>query len=288
MNPFSIVHRMTAFRMRTEDAAAQRCSASKKDCPMRVFFAAVVLLLAAFLGTAVSADISCTFAQGRSEVQEAAPPYWKMYYHFAPPTDAFIAELAAAQSLPYTQGKEGDARFYADDGRPIYPSNDGAVGATLTVVLPPGEVLTRYGAPTGRYTSSAVTTFEQRALPRTTRESDFRIYDRAAGDCGRRKGGRRAVVLAYGRRHSVQAAPSDLRADGDGAADAEGAEDARARLGGAADAGGRGCRSATCRRFPRGIICCGAMEHRKADASPCLAHCHRAGFMYTWTCRALS
>lgn len=176
MNSFSIVHRMTAFRACAKASVAQQFPALKGCRLMRVFMVAVFVLLTALLGTAASADISCTFAQGRSEVQEAAPPYWKMYYHFAPPTDAFIAELAAAQSLPYTQGKEGDARFYADDGRPIYPSNDGAVGATLTVVLPPGEVLTRYGAPTGRYTSSAVTTFEQRALPRTTRESDFHIY----------------------------------------------------------------------------------------------------------------
>ena len=99
-----------------------------------------------------------------------------MYYNFAPPTDAFIAELAAEQGVAYTPGKKGEARFYADDGRPIYPSNDGAVGLIVTVTLPSGDVLTRYGKPTGRYVSPDGTTFEQRALPSTTNEGDFHVY----------------------------------------------------------------------------------------------------------------
>ena len=104
------------------------------------------------------------------------PPYWKMYYNFAPPTDEFIAELAAEQGVAYTPGKKGEARFYADDGRPIYPTNDGAVGVIVTVTLPSGDVLTRYGKPTGRYVSPDGMTFEQRALPSTTNEGDFHVY----------------------------------------------------------------------------------------------------------------
>ena len=37
-------------------------------------------------------------------------------------------------------------------------------------------MLTRYGAPTGRYVSPDATSFEQRALPSTTREGDFHVY----------------------------------------------------------------------------------------------------------------
>ncbi len=108
--------------------------------------------------------------------EQKQPAFWQMYYNFAPPTDEFIAELAAEQGVAYTMGKEGEARFYADDGRPIYPTNDGAVGVIVTVTLPSGDVLTRYGKPTGRYVSPDGMTFEQRALPSTTSEGDFHVY----------------------------------------------------------------------------------------------------------------
>ena len=108
--------------------------------------------------------------------EQKQPAFWQMYYNFAPPTDEFIAELATEQGVAYTMGKEGEARFYADDGRPIYPGNDGAVGLIVTVTLPSGDVLTRYGKPTGRYVSPDGMTFEQRALPSTTSEGDFHVY----------------------------------------------------------------------------------------------------------------
>ena len=180
MSHFSIAHRMTAFWACAKASIAQRFSALKGCRPMCVSMVTVFFFLAGTLGTVPSATIAlgtqCAAAQAKSEMQETAPAYWQMYYNFAPPTDAFIAALAAEQSLPYTQGKEGEARFYADDGRPIYPSNDGAVGCILTVTLPQGAVLTRYGAPTGRYVSPDATSFEQRALPSTTREGDFHVY----------------------------------------------------------------------------------------------------------------
>lgn len=99
-----------------------------------------------------------------------------MYYNFAPPTDEFIAELAAEQGVAYTLGKGGEARFYADDGRPIYPTNDGAVGVIVTITLPAGDVLTRYGRPMRRYVSPDGMTFDERALPSSTSEGDFHIY----------------------------------------------------------------------------------------------------------------
>ena len=146
--------------------------------PIRII-AAALFALSALLGAPSAQDASLaigTPAAAAQEVQTDTPRYWQMYYNFAPPTDAFIAGLAAEQGVAYTPGKKGEARFYADDGRPIYPSNDGAVGLIVTVTLPSGDVLTRYGKPTGRYVSPDGMTFEQRALPSTTNEGDFHVY----------------------------------------------------------------------------------------------------------------
>ena len=146
--------------------------------PIRVI-AAAFFLLTAMLGTPIRpADAPLAIGTPAAAAQEVQtePRYWQMYYNFAPPTDAFIAELAAEQGLAYTPGKKGEARFYADDGRPIYPSNDGAVGVIVTITLPSGDVLTRYGSPGGRYVSPDGMTFEQRALPSTTNEGDFHVY----------------------------------------------------------------------------------------------------------------
>ncbi|GAA0214369.1 TNT domain-containing protein [Selenomonas dianae] len=145
--------------------------------PMRLI-AAALFALSALLGTPSVQDESLAIGTPAAAAQEpqTEPRYWQMYYNFAPPTDAFIAELAAEQGVAYTPGKKGEARFYADDGRPIYPSNDGAVGVIVTVTLPAGDVLTRYGNPNGRYVSPDGMTFEQRALPSTTREGDFHVY----------------------------------------------------------------------------------------------------------------
>ena len=117
-------------------------------------------------------------AQPRTPANTEEPSeHEQMRRNFLAPSDAFLAELAAEQSLPYTIGKEGTSRFYADNGRPIYPANDGAVGHIATITLRAGSViLTRYGAATGRYVSPAGTPFEQRALPTTTDESDFHTY----------------------------------------------------------------------------------------------------------------
>ena len=115
--------------------------------PSRIV-AAAFFLVTAILGLSTAPmGAPLTIGQIASAAQTAAkeqtaPAYWKMYYNFAPPTDEFIAELAREQGLSYTPGKKGEARFYADDGRPIYPSNDGAVGLIVTVTLPTGDVLT--------------------------------------------------------------------------------------------------------------------------------------------------
>ena len=46
----------------------------------------------------------------------------------------------------------------------------------VTITLPSGDVLTRYGKPTGRYVSPDGMTFDERALPSTTNEGDFHVY----------------------------------------------------------------------------------------------------------------
>ena len=145
--------------------------------PIRII-AAALFALSALLGAPNAQDAPLSIGTTAAAAQEVQtePHYWQMYYNFAPPTDEFIAGLAAEQGVAYTPGKKGEARFYADDGRPIYPSNDGAVGLIVTVTLPAGDVLTRYGAPTGRYVSPDGMTFEQRALPSTTSEGDFHVY----------------------------------------------------------------------------------------------------------------
>ena len=145
--------------------------------PIRII-AAALFALSALLATPTISDAPHAIGTPAAAAQEVQtePHYWQMYYNYAPPTDEFIAGLAAEQGVAYTPGKKGEARFYADDGRPIYPSNDGAVGLIVTVTLPAGDVLTRYGAPTGRYVSPDGMTFEQRALPSTTSEGDFHVY----------------------------------------------------------------------------------------------------------------
>ena len=52
-----------------------------------------------------------------------------------PPTDTFIASLAQKYGMPYTKGKKGEDWFYSDEGKPIYPPNDGAVGTPKTIIL---------------------------------------------------------------------------------------------------------------------------------------------------------
>ena len=129
--------------------------------PMRLI-AAALFALSALLGAPSVSDAPLAIgvpAAAAAQEGQTAPRYWQMYYNFAPPTDEFIAELAAAQGVPYTPGRTGEARFYADDGRPIYPSNDGAVGVIVTVTLPAGDVLTvrrrdATSPPTARRSSS--------------------------------------------------------------------------------------------------------------------------------------
>lgn len=100
-----------------------------------------------------------------------------MERNLAAPTDEFIKSLAEKQNLSYTVGKEGVERFYADDGTPIYPPNDGAVGDISKMILAADrEILTRYGSEFGRYVSPGDIAFTARALPRSTDQKNFHRY----------------------------------------------------------------------------------------------------------------
>ena len=89
------------------------------------------------------------------------------------PTDTFIASLAQKHGMPYTKGKKGEERFYSDDGRPIYPPNDGAVGTPKTITLKAGTIIDRYGWPNGSYASPKGVSYENRALSRTTTQAYY-------------------------------------------------------------------------------------------------------------------
>ena len=94
-----------------------------------------------------------------------------------PPTDTFIASLAQKYGMPYTKGKKGEDRFYSDEGEPIYPPNDGAVGTPEIVTLKAGSVIVdRYGKYTGRYVSPKETLCENRALSRRTKKEEYHVY----------------------------------------------------------------------------------------------------------------
>lgn len=105
------------------------------------------------------------------------PKFAKMRINLVAPTDEFIYQLAIEQGKPYTKGKVGEERFYADNGRPIYPPNNGGIGTPEKITLKSGEIIySRYGKPTGSYVSPKDTSFEERAMPRTANTNDLHYY----------------------------------------------------------------------------------------------------------------
>ena len=95
-----------------------------------------------------------------------------MAENLVPPTDEFIESIAKMYGMTYTKGKKGEDRFYADDGRPIYQPNNGAVGKEEKVILPKGTVISRYGGNAGKYAAPEGTVMEARALSKQTREQN--------------------------------------------------------------------------------------------------------------------
>lgn len=95
-----------------------------------------------------------------------------MAENLVPPTDEFIESIAKKYGMTYTKGKKGEDRFYSDDGKPIYPPNNGAIGKEEKTLLPKGTVISRYGPNRGVFVSPAKTSLEERALPKNTREKN--------------------------------------------------------------------------------------------------------------------
>ena len=73
---------------------------------------------------------------------------------------------------PILRARRGEERFYSDDGRPIYPPNNGAVDKEEKTLLPKGTVISRYGGNAGKYASPEGTAMEARALSKQTREQN--------------------------------------------------------------------------------------------------------------------
>ena len=125
-------------------------------------------------GVAVKGDL--TYEQWE-DTYVANPKFAKMCMNLVAPTDEFIYQLAIEQGKPYTKGKVGEERFYADNGRPIYPPNNGGIGTPEKITLKSGEIIySRYGKPTGSYVSPKDTSFEERAMPRTANTNDLHYY----------------------------------------------------------------------------------------------------------------
>ena len=92
-----------------------------------------------------------------------------MAENLVPPTDEFIESIAKKYGMTYTKGKKGEDRFYSDDGKPIYPPNNGAIGKEEKTTLPKGTVVSRYGSNRGKYTSPDGTSLGERSLDKKTR-----------------------------------------------------------------------------------------------------------------------
>lgn len=146
-------------------------------------FLAAILIAANLLISSTAPMAACAAVVGEGTATTAVSQQVRqMEQNLLPPTDAYLQQLAEEQNLPYTAGKDGDERFYADNGTPIYPPNDGAVGEIRYVILPAGsEILTRYGGELGYYVSPEGISFTARALPRTTNMQNFHRY-RITGD----------------------------------------------------------------------------------------------------------
>lgn len=76
----------------------------------------------------------------------------------------------------YAYEQIGADRFYATNGVPIYPPNDGAVGMAENVIVESGTILSRYGYYKGKFFDHETDAFEQRALPRTTNRNQYHRY----------------------------------------------------------------------------------------------------------------
>jgi SPP1 gp7 family putative phage head morphogenesis protein len=100
----------------------------------------------------------------------------RMEYNLAPPTDEFIKSIAEKYKKAYTIGKKGVDRFYDDDGKPIYPLNNGGIGKAKRNTLKIGTFIDRYGYNGGKYVSPRGIEFTKRALSRKTDMENYHVF----------------------------------------------------------------------------------------------------------------
>jgi hypothetical protein len=87
-----------------------------------------------------------------------------MRLNLLPPTDNFLATLAKERGLPYTVGKEGAERFYADIIAELYPPNQGFIDKTEVMSLAEEIIVDRYGGVYGRFVCPVGTPIPARSL----------------------------------------------------------------------------------------------------------------------------
>ena len=92
-----------------------------------------------------------------------------MAENLVPPTDEFIESIAKKYGMTYTKGKKGEDRFYVDNGKAIYPPNNGAVGKEQKAMLKVNTIIDRFGGNYGYYTSPEGTALEARAIDKGAR-----------------------------------------------------------------------------------------------------------------------
>lgn len=83
----------------------------KMFSPIRMITAVFFLIGAALGAPAPVSDAGLSVGQtayaAQVSAKEQGPSYWQMYYNFAPPTDEFIAGLAAAAGAALHAGQNG-------------------------------------------------------------------------------------------------------------------------------------------------------------------------------------
>jgi hypothetical protein len=93
------------------------------------------------------------------------------------PDDSFLSDIAKSQGLSYTLGKEGYARFLSDNGKALYPLNNGFVDIPIKETLRKGSVIVdRYGDSSGSFVSPKGTSLAERSLPIESRKDTYHTY----------------------------------------------------------------------------------------------------------------
>jgi len=88
-----------------------------------------------------------------------------------------ISSLAASRNLEYDiNDKKGNEIFYTDQGRTIWPPNDGFLGKPKQVILKQGTVVDRNGEPSGIFLALGGTPIEQRSLDKNGESAKSHRY----------------------------------------------------------------------------------------------------------------